>query len=80
MKQKYIAPLTCCMQMESGLVMGSPFDGKYGYEEHGFLGEHGGGEQEGYTTGNVINWRGDDDAIDPNDMYARGFSFGSFFE
>lgn len=79
MKQKYITPLTCFIEIEANLVMAGSFDAKYGYENNGFFSEHGGGEQEGYTSGNVINWAGDE-TIDPNDMYARGFSFGSFWE
>lgn len=80
MKKGYLAPETRKFSVEtSQMIADSPYPTN-GYEDENFFGDHGGGEWQGYTPSGTINWRGDDDVIDPNDMYARGFSFGSFWE
>lgn len=80
MKRTYIAPLTRKVSVETSQFIAESFDAKYGYEDENFFGDHGGGEWESYTPSGTINWRGGDDPIDADDMYARGFSFGSFWE
>lgn len=80
MKKKYLAPTTRKFSVETSQMIADSPNPIRGYEDENFLGDHGGGEWVGYAPSGSINWRGSDDAIDPNDMYARGFSFGSFWE
>lgn len=80
MKRTYITPLTKRNSLDINEMLAGSFDGIYGYEDENFLSDHGGGEWAGYTPSGTINWRGGDTWIDPDEMFSKGFTFGTLWE